>query len=51
MNRFLHFGALPGQFRVIPVGSDSVAEVNIQRFEVIGIGMVALHVFLFCREN
>ena len=44
-------GARSGQIRVIPSESDSGVEVNIHRFEVIGIGMVVLHVFLICREH
>ena len=47
----MDFGALSGQIRVIPLESDSVAEVNIHRYEVIGVGMVALHVLLICREH
>ena len=47
----MDLGALSGQIRVIPAGSDSVVEVNIHRFEVIGVGMVAVHVFLICREH
>ena len=43
-------GALSGQIRVIPAGSNTVAEVNVHKFEVVGVGMVALHVFLICRE-
>ena len=45
------FDALSGQISVIPVGSTLVAEVNIHRFEVIGVAMVALYVFLICREH
>ena len=40
-----------GQIRVIPSESDSGVEVNIHRFEVIGVGMVVLCVFLICREH
>ena len=45
------FGALSGQIMVIPAGFDLVAEVNIHRFEVTGVGMVELCVFLICRGH
>ena len=44
-------GAWSGEIRVIPAGSDLIAEVNIHRCEVIGVGMVALHVFFICGEH
>ena len=47
----MDFGTLSGQIRVIPTGSNLVAVDNILRFEVIGVGMVALYVFLCCREH
>ena len=50
-NTVMDFGALSGQIRVIPAGSDLVAEVNIHRSEVSGVGMVAQHICLICREH
>ena len=47
----MDFGALSGQIRVIPAGPNSVAAVNIHEVEVIAIGMLALYVFLICREH
>ena len=47
----MDFGALSVKIRVIPSGSDSVAEVNIHRFAVIGVGMVTLHEFLISRAS
>ena len=47
----INFGAWSGQIRVMPSESDSVVEVNIHRFEATGVGMVALWVFLICREH
>ena len=45
------FGALSWQIRVIPAGYDLDVEVNIHRFEVIGVEKVALLVFLICKEH
>ena len=47
----MNLGALSGQIMVISAESDFVAEVNINRFEVIGVRVVVLHVFLICREH
>ena len=38
-------GASSRQNGVTPAGSNLVAEVNIYRFEAIGVGMVVLHAF------
>ena len=46
----MDFGDLSVKIRVIPARSNLVAEVNIHRFEVIGVAMVALHVFLIYRD-
>ena len=51
VHTLMDFHALSWQIRVIPAESDSVAEVKIHRFEGIGVGMVALHVFLICKEH
>ena len=47
----IDFGAWSGQIRVMPSESDSGVEVDIHRFEVNVVGMVALPVFLICREH
>ena len=39
------------QGRVIPSKSNSVVEVNNHRFEVMGVGVVVLHVFLIHRQH
>ena len=47
----MNLGASFGQINVILVDSDLVAEVSIHRLGAIGVGMVALSVFLICREH
>ena len=42
----MDLGALLGQIRVIPIGSDSIIDVNIHMFGVICVGIVTLYVFL-----
>ena len=55
MNRLLYFDGCRCLIRADESNStsesDSVVEVNIHRFEVIGVGMVVLCVFLICREH
>ena len=45
----INFGAYSRQIRVM--ASNSLVEVHIHRFAVIGVGMVALQVFQICREH
>ena len=47
----MNVGPLLGQLRVIPLECVSGVEDNIHRFEVIGVGMVVLHVFPICRQH
>ena len=47
----INLGAWSGQIRITPTVFDLVVEVDIHRFEVIGVGTVVQHVFLICREH
>ena len=44
-------GTSPGQMSVIPDGTAVVAEVNIQPFGAIDVGMLILLAFLICSEH
>ena len=47
----VNLGASSGQINVIPVDYNLVAEVSIHRLGAISVGMVALSIFLICREH
>ena len=47
----MNLGAQSGQMNIIPVDTDVGAEVSIHTLGAIGVGMVALFVFLICREH
>ena len=47
----MNLGASSGQIIIIPVDTTLGAEVSIHKFGVIGVGMVALLVFLICSEH
>ena len=46
----INFGASSGQIIIIPVDTTVGAEVSIHTLGAIGVGMVALLVFLICSE-
>ena len=47
----MNLGASPGQMSVILVDTAAGAEVNIQTFGVICVGMLTLLAFLICSEH
>ena len=47
----MNLGASSGQIIVIPINTAVGAEVSIHKFGAIGVGMVALLVFLICSEH
>ena len=47
----MNLGVSSGQMSIIPVETAVGAEVNIQTFGVIGVGMLTLLAFLFCSEH
>ena len=47
----MNLGASLGQIIIIPVNTTVGAEVSIHTFGAVGVGMVALLVFLICNEH
>ena len=47
----MNLGASSGQINVIPVNIDLGAEVSIHTLVAIGVAMLALFIFLICREH
>ena len=47
----MNLGASSGQMSIIPVDTDVGAEVSIQKFGAIGVGMLTLLVFPICSEH
>ena len=47
----MNLGASSGQMSIIPVDTAVGAEVSIQTFGVIGVGMLTLLAFLNCSEH
>ena len=47
----MNLGASSGQIIIIPVNADVSPEVSIHILRAIGVGMVALLVFLICGED
>ena len=46
----MNLGASSGQMSVVPVGTAAGAEVNIQTFGAMDVGMLTLFAFLICSE-
>ena len=47
----MNLGASSGKMSIIPVDTVAGAEVNIQSFGVIDLGMLTLFAFLICSEH